>query len=34
MTIEKQPVSSPLIGEPTAGGPAARRLGVVGLDRC
>ena len=30
MTLEKQPVSD-LLAEPRAGGPAARRLGVVGL---
>ena len=31
MTVEKQPVSTPLVGEPTATGSGARRLGGVGL---
>ena len=31
MTVEKQPVSTPLVGEPTAIGSSARRLGVIGL---
>ena len=33
MTLEKQPVSD-LLAEPRAGGPAARRLGVVGRRWC
>jgi len=31
MTVEKQPVSTPLVGEPTAVASGARRLGVIGL---